>query len=70
MVQVSPGSPLDKFNIPTKAQKVICLNNGLYEISNRCKENKVLPNYTNESFNQIMNNLNVGKNLSFNLNGN
>lgn len=69
MVQISPGSPLDKFNIPTKAQKVICLNNGLYEVSNRCKSNpEVLPNYSDESYNQILKELEVGKNRSFNLN--
>lgn len=69
MVQISPGSPLNKFNIPTKAQKVVCLNNGLYEVSNRCKNNpEVLPNYSDESYNEIMNSLQEGKNKSFILN--
>lgn len=69
LVQISPGSPLDKFNIPTKAQKVICLNNGLYNLSNRCTQNKeVLPNITDDSYDFILDRLESGKNKSFNLN--
>jgi hypothetical protein len=69
LVQISPGLPLNKLNIPTKAQKIICLNNGLYETSNRCKVNtEVMPNFTEESYNYILDKLNEGKNKSFNLN--
>ena len=69
LVQIAPGSPLDKFNIPTKAQKVVCLNNGLYNLSNRCKQNpEIVPNFSENSYEFILGKLESGKNKSFNLN--
>ena len=65
-IELSPGTAFDKFNIPTRGQKVNCLDNGLFDVSNRCKvTNDVLPNFNIDKSNYILNKINQGSNAEF-----